>query len=63
MLMCGRCCVQGDWQTANMAAHMQARMQHQQGTGQQLPPPQMGPFAGPGSFPYFGECCETSAEP
>ena len=40
-----------------MAAHMQARMQHQQqqGNSQQMPNPQLGPFGGPGSFPFCGE--------
>ena len=49
--------MQGDWQVANMAAHMQARMQHQQqqGNSQQMPNPQLGPFGGPGSFPFYGE--------
>lgn len=35
---------------------MQMRMQHRQSNGQQqLPASQMGPFAGPGSFPFYGE--------
>ena len=38
-----------------MAAHMQARMQQRQGSSQQVPGSQMGPFGGPGSFPFYGE--------
>ncbi len=30
-------------------------MQQRQGNGQQLPAAQMGPFGGPGSFPFYGE--------
>ena len=45
---------QGDWPVNDAAAQMQARMQHQQGNGQQMPAPQMGPYSGPGSMPFFG---------
>ena len=38
-----------------MTAHMQAWMQQRQGNSQQMPPPQMGPFGGPSSFPFYGE--------
>ena len=47
---------QGDWPVNNVAAQMQARMQHQQGNGQQQPAPLMGHYSGAGSMPFFGKC-------
>ena len=44
----------GDWPVNDAAAQMQARMQHQQGTGQLQPASQMGSYGGPGSVPFFG---------
>ena len=58
---------QGDWPANDAAAQMQARMQHQQGNGRQPSAPQMGPYGGPGSMPFFGtvppHCTRITAIP